>query len=169
MCWKRGAPEDRRRIARRVIGHLEVFVPLTNLVGALIVFAYFAWAFPPVDEKGAFATTGVNAIAGIAYFVAVALLSHWRARRAESALRRWRSDDAPPTDAEREDVLGLPAKMAKISAENWVGAIPLFFLLNLDYSLRLAIEVAGALVLAGLAASAAAYLVAERLTRPALG
>ena len=47
-CWKRDVPEDRRRIARRVLGHLRTFIPLANWIGGLIVFAYFAWAFPPV-------------------------------------------------------------------------------------------------------------------------
>ena len=41
--------------------------------------------------------------------------------------------------------------------------------MNLDHSLQLATEVAGALVFAGLSTSALAYLLAERITRPALG
>jgi adenylate cyclase len=169
ICWKRAEPDNRRRIARRVVGHLQVFVPLTNLVGSLLVFAYFGWAFPPVEDRGAFATTSVNAIAGVIYFVLVAALSNWRARRAEKPLMRWQIDDSPPTEAERTEVLNIPKQMAVISAQNWAGAIPLFFVLNLDYSLQLAFEVAGSIVLAGLATSAAAYLVAERLSRPALG
>src|SRR5215203_4616392 len=131
ICWKRAEPDNRRRIAKRVVGHLQVFVPLTNLVGSLLVFAYFGWAFPPVEDRGAFATTSVNAIAGIIYFVLVATLSNWRARRAEKPLVRWQTDDSPPTEAERTEVLNLPKQMAVISAQNWAGAIPLFFVLNL--------------------------------------
>ena len=169
ICWRNSAPDDRRRIARRVVGHLQVFVPLTNLVGSLLVFAYFGWAFPPVEERDAFATTSVNAIVGAIYFIVVAIVSNRRAKRAEKPLVRWQTDDSPPTDNERVEVLSIPKQMAKISAQNWAGAIPLFFVLNMDYSLQLAMEVAGSIVLAGLATSAAAYLVAERLSRPALG
>ena len=169
ICWRSAEPDNRRRIARRVVGHLQVFVPLTNLVGSLLVFAYFGWAFPPVDERGAFGTTSVNAIVGAIYFILVAIVSNRRSKWAEKPLVRWQADDSPPTDVERGEVLSIPKQMAKISAQNWAGAIPLFFVLNLDYSLQLAFEVAGAIVLAGLATSAAAYLVAERLSRPALG
>ena len=168
-CWKATGPEDRRRIARQVVGHLKVAMPLTNLDGGLIVFAYFAWAAPTGDEPGGWASTTAAALVGSIYFILVAILSNWRARRAEAPLLRWQTDDAPPTDAEREEVLKIPKRMAVMSAQNWAGALPVFFLLNLDHSLQLAIEVAGAMVFAGLATSALAYLVAERITRPALG
>src|SRR3954468_24332348 len=97
-CWKRDVPEDRRRIARRVLGHLRVFIPLANWAGALIVFAYFAWAFPPVESEQAFGTTGVNALAGVAYLAIISVISKWRAERRERVLFRWREDDSPPTD-----------------------------------------------------------------------
>jgi adenylate cyclase len=167
-CWKRDVPEDRRRIARRVLGHLRVFIPLANWAGALIVFAYFAWAFPPVKDQQAFGTTGVNAIVGLIYLVLVSAYSTWKAERYERVLRRWRRDDSPPTDQDRREILYIPAEMVKLSAQNWLAAIPVFFLVNLDYSLELACDVAVAIFLAGLTSCASVYLVAERLTRPAL-
>jgi adenylate cyclase len=167
-CWKRDVPEDRRRIARRVIGHLRAFVPLANWIGGLIVFAYFAWAFPPVESAEAFGTTGVNAIAGLIYMGVASAYAYSRAERYERALKRWRTDDSPPTDADRKEIMGIPAEMVKISATNWAGAVPVFFLINLDYSLSLAQDVAGSIVLAGLTSCATVYLVAERITRPAL-
>ena len=169
MCWKRDEPEDRRRIARRVLGHLRVFGPLANWVGGIIVFAYFSWAFPPVEDEGAWATTGVNAIVGIIYMVLATVFATWRAERNNRALKRWSVDDAPPTEDERREIMSYPKQLVGLSVTNWSASIPVFFAINLDYSLQLAVEVAGALVLAGLASCAAVYLVTERVTRPALG
>src|SRR5215217_1131688 len=167
-CWKRDVPEDRRRIARRVLGHLRTFVPLANWVGALIVFAYFAWAFPPVEEKEAFGTTGVNAFAGLIYLVLATAFAFSQAERYERVLKRWRYDDSAPTADDRRAIMGIPSEMVRISAINWGTAVPVFFLINLDYSAGLAFDVAGSIVLAGLTSCAAVYLVAERITRPAL-
>ena len=167
-CWKRDVPEDRRRIARRVLGHLRTFVPLANWIGGLIVFAYFAWAFPPVDERNAFGTTGVNALAGVVYMFLATAFAFSQAERYERALKRWRFDDSPPTEDDRREIMGIPAEMVRISAINWTCAVPVFFFINLDYSASLATDVAGSIVLAGLTSCATVYLVAERITRPAL-
>jgi adenylate cyclase len=168
-CWKRDAPENRRRIARRTLGHLRVYMPIANWVGALIVFLYFAWAFPPVEKADAFGTTGVNAIAGVVYLLAAAAFATWRAERANKVLKRWRVDDAPPTEEDRRDIMRLPAQMVTLSAINWTVAIPIFFLINLDYSWSLAFDVAVSIFMAGLTVCATVYLLAERITRPALG
>ena len=167
-CWKRDVPEDRRRIARRVLGHLRTFVPLANWIGALIVFAYFAWAFPPVEERNAFGTTGVNALVGLVYMVLATAFAFSQAERYERVLKRWRVDDSAPTEDDRRQIMRIPAEMVRISAINWTTAVPVFFLVNLDYSTSLAFDVAGSIVLAGLTSCAAVYLVAERATRPAL-
>src|SRR3954471_16668573 len=167
-CWKRDVPEARPRMARRVLAPLRVFIPLANWTGALIVFAYFAWAFPPVESQDAFGTTGVNAVAGLIYLALVSAYATWRAEHYERVLRRWRRDDSPPTERDRREIMAIPAEMVKLSATNWAAAIPVFFVINLDYSTELAFDVAAAIVLAGLTSCASVYLVAERLTRPAL-
>jgi adenylate cyclase len=64
--------------------------------------------------------------------------------------------------------MSIPKRCATHSAICWVGAVPLFFFLNVDYSLELASDIAGAIVFAGLTSLTAVYLVAERITRPAL-
>ena len=150
-CWKRDVPEDRRRIARRVLGHLRVFIPLANWIGGLIVFAYFAWAFPPVDERGAFGTTGVNFVVGCIYMVVATGFAYFQAERFERALKRWRVDDSPPTEQDRREIMGIPAEMVKISAINWTVRGPgLLPGQPVDYSTSLAFDVAGSIVLAGL-------------------
>jgi adenylate cyclase len=167
-CNGRDEPADRRRIARQVHTRMRVAVPLANGVGALIVFAYFAWAFPTAVDPTGLATIGVNALVGVVYFAIVTALSLWRSERGSPPLMRWTKDDAPPTEGEREAILRLPAQMVGYSAINWALAVPVFFVINLDDSLALASDVAGAIAIAGLAACAAVYLVTERITRPAL-
>jgi adenylate cyclase len=167
-CHGRDEPADRRRIARQVIARMRVAVPLANGVGGLIVFVYFAWAFPAGDDSDVFATTAVNALVGVVYFAIATALALWLSERGRPPLKRWTTDDAPPAADERQAILRLPARMVGYSALNWAMAVPIFFLVNLDDSLALASDVAGAIAIAGLSACAAVYLVAERITRPAL-
>ena len=167
-CWKRDAPEDRRRIARKVLGHLRFYTPLANGIGGIIIFLYFAWAFPPESNADAFATYSVNAIVGLLYFIAAVAFATWRGERANKVLKRWREDDTPPTEQDRRDIMRLPLLMVTLSAINWGVSVPIFFLLNLDYGFTLAFDVAGSLLMAGLTVCGIVYLVAERITRPAL-
>jgi adenylate cyclase len=102
------------------------------------------------------------------YLLIGAAFGTWMGERATRALKRWRDDDSPPTDAERRELMTLPKRAVKHSAIIWAAAIPLFFFLNLGYSVELAADVACAILLAGLTSLAAVYLVAERMTRPAL-
>jgi adenylate cyclase len=167
-CWKRDAPETRARIARRVLGHLRVFMPFANAIGAVIVFLYFAWAFPPADKADAFAPTSLNAIVGVIYFLLAAAFALWRGERANKVLKRWSTDDAPPTEFDRRAIMRIPKLMAALSAINWGVAIPVFFLINLHYSVELAWDVAGSIFMAGLTVCGVVYLLAERISRPAL-
>src|SRR5215213_967399 len=140
-CWKREAPETRARIARRVLGHLRFGMPLANAIGAIIVYLYFAWAFPPEYRSDAFGTYGVNAIVGVIYFGLAATYATWRGERANEVLKRWRQSDAPSTDRDRRQIMRIPSLMVELSAINWGCAIPIFFLINLDYSADLAWDV----------------------------
>jgi adenylate cyclase len=167
-CWKRDVPEDRRRIARRAIGHLRVFLTLANWIGAELVFVYFAWVFPHDEHPGAFGTTSVNALVGGTYVVLAAALGIWAGERRSHALKRWRVDDAPPTEAEARELMNVPKRCARDSAICWAVAVPLFSLLNLGDGVAFAADIAFAIVVAGLASITAVYLVAERITRPAL-
>jgi len=167
-CWKRDVPETRARIARRVLGHLRFGMPAANAVGAIIVFLYFAWAFPPESKPDAFGTYSVNAIGGVIYFALAAAFATWRGEHADQVLKRWIASDAPSTDEDRRQIMRIPKLMVALSAINWGVAIPVFFLLNLDYSLELAWDVAGSLFMAGLTVCGVVFLVAERITRPAL-
>ena len=157
---------DRRRLARRVVKKLNVAVPGTNLIGAVIVFAYFAFAFRPDVGGDVFATTSVNAIAAVVYFVVMGTVASVRGVFATRALRRWMHDDSPPSREEGRQILRLPERMVAFSALNWLGAVPLFFVLNLDHSLQLAVEVAVGITFAALAVCAATYLIVERIMRP---
>src|SRR5215213_6624804 len=94
-CWKREAPETRARIARRVLAHLRFGMPLANAIGAIIVFLYFAWAFPHATS------------------------ATWRGERANKVLKRWQESDAPSTNQERRQLTRIPKLMVLLSAINW--------------------------------------------------
>jgi adenylate cyclase len=166
---KRDLPEDRRRIARQVMARLRVLIPLANWLGASLVFVYFAWTLPRGTADDAFATTSVNAIVGGVYLLLAAALGTWLAERSSRALKRWRVDDSAPTDEERLEIMSIPKRCVAESGISWIAAIPLFFFLNLGHGPELAADIAVAILLAGLTSLTAVYLVAERITRPALG
>src|SRR5215212_10236008 len=134
-CWKRDAPETRQRIAHSTLRQLRIHMPIANGIGAIIVYLYFAWAFPPEAKEDAFATTSINAIVAVIYFALAAVCATWAGDRANQVLKRWCVSDAPPTREDRLEIMRIPKVMVALTAINWGVAIPVFFLLNLDYSL----------------------------------
>src|SRR4051794_15510695 len=138
-----------------------------HVIRALVVFTLvrFLLPLPGVDDPAA--TQHLNVVAFGAYLlfaVPVGVLSVLRLMR---PVREWLRSDRAPTDAEQHAVLLVPARELVVHAVLWgLGALA-FTLLNLHDGWHLALVVAITVGLGGAATCAVAYLLAQRVLRPA--
>jgi adenylate cyclase len=154
-----------RRVRRWVIDWparvaLAVGVVLANVAGAAVVFALAAWVLPegPLVDPGRVRTLNVVAF-GVYLLLALPVGLLWGGRRFR--LRVGRTD----AGRERRMVLYGPLRLVTVQGVLWALAATVFLLLNLPYSLRLAVSVGETIVLGGVTTCALAYLLSERILR----
>jgi adenylate cyclase len=158
---------DTRRGRRWVIDWparvaLASVVVLANVAGAAVVFALAAGVLPegPLTDPGRVRTLNIVAF-GLYLLVAVPIGLLWGGRRFR----------LPPAEAdaeqrrERRMVLYGPLRLVTVQAVLWALAATVFVLLNLPYSVRLAISVGETIVLGGITTCALGYLLNERILR----
>jgi adenylate cyclase len=163
-----GQPPSGRRIARRTIALLIPAVIAANAGGAIVVFALVVWVLPvPAVRTSTSTIVLVNLVATCGYLVlasiAGTLFGLWRWR----PLREWLVEDREPTPSERRETLRVPLRLLRISLVLWVIAAGAFFAINVVWSFLLAVTVAVTTVLGGVTTAASAYLLGERIMRPA--
>jgi adenylate cyclase len=156
-----------REIWRLVQVLLTVAIVTTNLVGtiAVLVIANFVVPLPFVRHPAHVRL--VDAIAALAY-CAFAVptgvgLGTWRMFR----LRDWLVNDREATLQEARIVLYAPLRLFVLQVSLWFGAALLFGLLNGSYSGRLGLRVAIVVAITGVVTASCAYLLTERILRPA--
>jgi adenylate cyclase len=138
-----------------------------NVVGAVVVFALvrFVLPLPAVDDPGA--AQRANAIAFAAYLVlAVPVGTLWVLRIMEP-VRAWLRSGRPADATQQRAVLLAPAHELVVHAVLWGAGAVGFALLNLPDGRRMAAVVGLSAVLGGAATCALAYLLAQRILRPA--
>ena len=137
-----------------------------NLIGAVLAFVYFTVVAPPQPPPPHDESFLYLAVAPV--YVAVAAAVGYRiGRRRFQAIARWLDEARPPTPQERALVLGLPWRGAREAALGWGIAAAVFGIDTATH--HPAVYVAGVtsgILLAGLTAAAATYLVCERTLRP---
>ncbi|HXH59174.1 adenylate/guanylate cyclase domain-containing protein [Iamia sp.] len=155
-----------RRLSRRVQVRIALSSALTNLIGAVIVFAFAVWVLPsdPIPQEDQVVLA--NAV-GVAIWlpVAVAVGTIWSARTMGPA-RRWLLEERAPTPEEEVAVLRSPLRVFRVQLTLWFASAVLFSIVNGFISARLISRVGFTVVLGGLSTSAVAYLTTERLMRP---
>jgi adenylate cyclase len=154
-------------LAVRVGGMVAVACVVSNLVGATIVFVIAGPVRPnppDVEHPGAQLLLNLSVLGGY-LLVAVGIGAVWSVRLVLPVLR-WLLPETDPDESQQRYALRYPLTQAKVFATFWALAIPLFFLLNVFVSLRLALSVATTVVLGGLSTIAVGYLIVERLWRP---
>jgi adenylate cyclase len=154
-------------IWRVVQAVLTLVIVVTNLIGAAAVVGIANFVVPLPAVAHASHVRLVNAIAAIIY-VAIAvplgiLIGTWRM----FTLKSWLYEERPATVHEMRIVLYGPLRLFGLQVALWLGAAILFAFINLSYSSRLAIRVAVVIVLTGVVTGACAYLLTERIMRPA--
>jgi adenylate cyclase len=138
-----------------------------NLVGALavVLIATAIVPQPPLRDAGHIQAQNLAVAAGYVVFavvtgVVVGTRGLWR-------LRDWLINDAAPTVDDQRRVLRAPLRLFLVQVALWAAAAVLFAALDARYSAVLAGRVAAAIVLTGLSTAACAYLLTERIMRPA--
>jgi adenylate cyclase len=142
-------------------------IGLTNLIGAcvVLVLAEFVIPIPYAGDIGHVRV--VDAIAAAAY-VAVAVPAGTLAGiRGLIELRRWLCEERPATDREVRLVLQAPLRLFVVQLVLWLGAALMFGLLNAAYIGAPALRVGIVVALTGFVTAACAYLLTERIIRPA--
>ena len=138
---------------------------LANAAGAVLSFTSGQLANPPVGgETGDMGYFHVF----LAYLAVTGFVGYVIAHRIFRRACRWLVEHREPTEEERQAVLAVPWRHAVLSFALWLGAAALFGVLNARWESDVAsgVRTALSIVLAGLAACAATYLLIERCMRP---
>jgi adenylate cyclase len=140
---------------------------IANLLGATAVFVLAVWVVPTDEVGDGGASPLVNLILAAGYLtVALPLGFYWALRRLRPG-RRWLKEGRAPTAAEQRNLLRAPLHTAVVIGTLWLLAALLFGAFNATYSLELGRRVVITVALGGLVTCAVAYLLTERLLRPA--
>lgn len=166
--WLFPSPDEPgRAIARRTQLHLVVSLSLANLVGAAVVFVYLGLVLPTPEIGDSDRVLITNLIITAIYVTAGTIIgSLWGAKRL-NPLRQWLRSERPATEEERETVLKAPYRIVGIHAVLWSLAAVVFGVYNWDHSGELGLRVVTTILLGGLTTCAVAYLLTERMLRPA--
>ncbi|MGI8845060.1 MAG: adenylate/guanylate cyclase domain-containing protein [Thermoleophilaceae bacterium] len=157
-----------RSIARRATLLMIPAISGANLAGASVVLFLSLYAVPRPEVENETAAQAANFLTfGVFMIVAIAVGSVWGHRRLNPT-RDWLREDRTPDESEQRLTLRAPRRMLSVNAVMWLLAIVVFVTLNAFFSLALAIVVAIIVALGGLTTSAIAYLLTERLLRPAV-
>lgn len=159
-----GRPSGLMLIAR-VIPALSVGVIISNLVGAVILFALASWVIPVPQVENDTTIRIVNLVALAIYVLCAVIVAVARTFKDVGVVRRWLLADRPPTFHEQSLALRTPIRLFVRLLWSWGLGIVIFTILNASFEPRLALVVAIAGMFAALGTCAFSYLVAERAMR----
>jgi adenylate cyclase len=159
----------RQELAAQTVRRLGVAVFGANLTGAFVVYVFLSYLLvTPVDLVDGGRLQTLNTIAFVLYMASTAVGGELIGMRLNGPAIRWMAGDEPAGPADRTAVLRAPLLMARMSAGFWLGAAVLFGLLNATFTVALGIQVVSTVVLGGVTTVSLAYLLAERILRPAV-
>lgn len=153
------------RVGRVAVAALLVTV---NLMGAaaVVLIAAFVVPLPQLTDKAHiravdFVTAAAYVVAAVALGVAVGVSQQRR-------VQRWLAADRPATTEEQRLVLRAPLDLFFLQFGLWLGGAVLFGIVDGLPSARLGATVAVTVALTGCSTAAMAYLLTERVMRPAV-
>ncbi len=155
--------------SRAVEQRLSRAVFAANLAGALVVYVFLSYLLDsPVDRLDGGRLQRVNNVSFVAYMAFTAAGGHVLGLRLNRSLMRWLDSGRPGDAAARSAVLRAPLAMSLMSGGFWGVAAVLFGLLNGAVLAPLGVQVALTIALGGMTTASLAYLLAERVLRPAV-
>ena len=160
-------PDNPERLARRIRTRLLISGTIINAVAAFAVATYLLVIFPP-DTSGSWITRETGLLATAIYVVFASIVASRRSSRLWRPTREWLAAGEPPSPKQRRRLLRLPKRLAVMSFVLWLGAMVIFGFASTDISIEYAVELSTSTALAALTTSAAVFLSAERILRPAV-
>ncbi|MBS1847765.1 MAG: HAMP domain-containing protein [Actinobacteria bacterium] len=145
---------------------LTVALAVSNLGGAVIVFAFSVWLLPSSSITDAGALVRWNAFAAITYALVATIIGATWGRRSISAHEEWLIEDRPPTATEIDRTLTAPRRLMIIQGSMWAIAAVGFTLVNGILEPALIPRVGMTVIGGGLTTATLTFLLAERITRP---
>lgn len=159
-------PSD-RTVERAVRWLTLLAVAVANVIGAVAVFVLSVWALPTGDLEGEASPVVVNLALAAGYVLIIFPLgARWMLRRLLPG-RQWLKDGRAPSEAEQRNLLRAPLQIMFVVGTGWMFAAIVFGVYNLTYSFELGQRVGVTVAMGGLVTCACAYLLSERLLRPA--
>lgn len=147
--------------------HVIAVVWLANTIGASLLLVEYLVVLPFPDAASQPGVRQANLVlAAICIVLSWLILGIIGGRRANHALA-WTVRGADPTAAEQDLTIGLPWWLFRLQVLIWVVSFFAFLIRNWDVGTVFAIEVAGAVLISGLATATTAFLLAGKLLRPA--
>jgi adenylate cyclase len=145
---------------------LTLVIVATNVIGAgaMVLIAYFVLPLPTVAN--AHHVRFVNGIAAAVYVVVAVTVGVIGGMLLLSD-DDWLIEERSPTPKEIRTVLYGPMRLFALQVSLWLVAAVLFGAINLTFSTTLAVRVAIVVALTGLITASCAYLLSERILRPA--
>jgi adenylate cyclase len=154
-------------VARLTKVALVVAIVGANAVGACIVFVVAAFVIPSPRLSNTGTVLVVNGVAAGIYLIVAALVGTlWGASKLKDVQAAIR-EEREPGEHEQRAVLRAPLELFFVQTALWLLAAVLFGVGNAFYNVVLGLNVATAVVLGGVSTASVAYLLAERILRPA--
>jgi adenylate cyclase len=122
----------------------------------------------PYEEFDGGVERAVGFVASALYTIGASIYATRRAERMHRPMVEWLESGRPADHEVRRFVVRVPARGARLTFLCWLFAVPFFALPAAFIDVQLAKEVATTIFLAALVVGAADYLLAERITRPAV-
>ena len=151
------------------VGELFVaaVIVVTNLVGAVVVVVIGTAVIPIPAVAHAGHVRVLNIVVAAVYVVIAVPVGVFVGVRGLVRLRNWLVSEEAATPLEIRTVLRAPGRLFVVQIALWAGAAVVFAIIDARYSSSLALRLALAIALTGLSTAACAYLLTERLLRPA--
>ena len=146
---------------------IALAIVVTNIVGAAVVVLMGTFVIPLPAVHNYQHVRVVNAATAALYVVVAVPIGMTVGIRGLLRLRDWLVAERPATSAEIRLVLRAPVRLFVVQIALWAGAAVVFGLLDWRYNAILAQRIAVAVLLTGMSTAACAYLLTERLLRPA--
>jgi adenylate cyclase len=139
---------------------------LSNLVGAVIVSVFLTLILPVRHPPPLGKIVLITWPPALAYLIAALYFAPRWGRAIAKPRLQWLREDRAPDAREQELVLRNPLAQMRVVFVIWAGGAILLGLINLYFSVEIAVNVVTGILMGGMVTAAISYLLGERAMRP---